>query len=38
MLTVMDAAEDAEPPAPALCQDDGCEHHGTPHVCITHVD
>lgn len=22
---------------PELCEDEGCEHHGTPHVCVTSV-
>lgn len=21
-----------------LCEDEGCPHHGTPHVCISHDD
>lgn len=21
--------------APALCEDEGCPHHGTPHICVT---
>lgn len=23
-------------PAPALCEDEGCPHYGTAHVCVTH--
>ena len=23
------------PPAPELCQDEGCDHYGTDHVCVT---
>ena len=36
-LAAEEVAEALHQPA-ALCEDEGCPHHGTPHVCLTSVE